>query len=76
MQIKAIDPLRAYDSELERDIVAEPGDVVTVGETFGKLACFNGWAEDVAGQVPTGTKSRDPVNVVPQNISTGQEGRQ
>lgn len=72
MQVKAIDSIRDYYDG--RDIILEPGDVLTVPDVWGAMACQNGWAEDVAGQVPTGEKSRDPVTVEPQNISSTQSG--
>lgn len=73
MRIEAIDPIRATDDPLEgeergRDIIMEPGDIKTVGDNFGALACRMGWARDVDGQVETGEKSREPVTVTPQNL--------
>lgn len=32
------------------------GEVREVDEQFGRFACANGWAKDVAGQVPTGQR--------------------
>lgn len=73
MRIEAIDPIRATDDPREgetvgRDIIMEPGDIKTVGDNFGNLACASGWAKDVEGNVPTGEKSRDPVTVTPENL--------
>jgi len=73
MQIEAIDPIRATDDD-GRDIVMQPGDRLTVGENFGKLACEMGWAQDVAGQVPTGEKRTGAVEVSPQNVISDQVG--
>lgn len=67
MRIEAIDPIRATDDD-GRDLHMEPGDVRTVGDNFGKLACSLGWAKDTEGNVPTGQKSPRPVQVTPDNL--------
>jgi len=67
MRIEAIDKIRAKDDD-GRDLHMEPGDIRTVGDNFGALACRMGWAKDVEGKVETGQKSRDPVTVLPQNV--------
>lgn len=67
MRIEAIDRIRALDDD-RRDLHMEPGDVKTVGDNFGKLACSMGWAKDVDGIVPTGEKSNRAVQVTPDNL--------
>lgn len=67
MRIEAIDRIRATDDD-GRDLHMEPGDIRTVGDNIGKLACERGWAKDVDGKVETGEKSRDAVTVSPNNL--------
>lgn len=72
MRIEAIDRIRAQDDD-GSDLRMEPGDIKTVGDNFGALACSQGWAKDCDGKVETGEKSRDSVTVQPQNIVTPNE---
>lgn len=67
MRIEAIDPIRMTDDD-GTDLRMEPGDIKTVGENAGRLACTQGWAKDLDGNVATGEKSREAVTVGPQNV--------
>lgn len=66
MRIEAIHKITATDDD-GSPIGMAPGDIKTVGENFGKLACTMGWARDVEGNVPTGEPSTRRVLVTPQN---------
>jgi hypothetical protein len=67
MRITAIDPIRATDDD-GRELHLEPGDTLTVGENFGRLACQLGWASDADGVVETGPRRTGPVRVTPENL--------
>lgn len=67
MRIEAIDKINATDDD-GSELHLAPGDIKTVGENFGKLACGMGWARDVDGVVPTGERSTRRVIVTPENI--------
>ena len=67
MRIESINNIRATDDD-GSPIHMGPGDIKTVGENFGKLACSMGWARDVDGVVPTGERTTRRVTVTPQNI--------
>lgn len=67
MKIQSVGRLRATDDD-GRDIAMEAGDVLTVGDTFGKLACEMGWATDVDGNVATGERRTGAVEVTAQNV--------
>ena len=38
------------------DLRVTAGDIITVEDQVGRHACAHGWAKDVAGEVPTGTR--------------------
>lgn len=67
MRIEAIDPIKATDDD-GTVLYLLPGDIKSVGDNFGKLACSLGWARDMDGVVETGQKSTRRVTVTPQNI--------
>lgn len=67
MRIEAIDRIRDTDDD-GTDLRMEPGDIKTVGDKIGKLACDMGWAKDVEGKVPTGEKRTGPVTVTPEKL--------
>lgn len=48
--------LKSADPETGRHYDLEEGDRVTVSDTCGEHWCDQGWAKDVAGEVPTGER--------------------
>lgn len=49
-------------------------EIRVVPDHFGTRLVKNGFAEDVDGNVPTGTKPTGPVRLKPDDIFSAQEG--
>lgn len=51
-----------------------PGETRVVAEGFGTFLVKHGFAEDLDGVVPTGTRTGGPVRIKPEDMVTNLEG--
>jgi len=68
MQIKMLEEFRSQGQ------IFYPGNTYPVAEGFGRRLVEGGFAEDVDGNVPTGTKSSAPKRVKPEDMNFRVEG--
>lgn len=67
MQIKVLEAKFLDEGE-----VFMKDDIRTVSDSRGEYFCRAGWAEDVAGIVPTGTPDRSEVILKVDNVTSTQ----